>query len=81
MVVETGPVPGLGAMLDGLEVVRRLHAELPSTRSSWPVLILETALPVPTTAGMPYSRQTMAVWLMIPPTSVTGSSGASRSGT
>src|SRR6516162_6251543 len=26
---------------------------------------------VPVTAGSPYSRQTMAAWLMIPPTSVT----------
>ena len=30
-----------------------------------------TAFPVPTTAGMPYSRHTIAVWLMIPPTSDT----------
>ena len=30
-----------------------------------------TALPVPTTAGRPYSRQTIAVWLMTPPTSDT----------
>src|SRR5688572_22460839 len=45
--------------------------ELPSTRSIRPVVIVATAFPVPTTAGSPYSRQTIAVWLMIPPTSET----------
>ena len=43
----------------------------PSTRTRWPVRRVATALPVPTTAGIPYSRQTIAVWLMIPPTSDT----------
>jgi hypothetical protein len=32
----------------------------PSTRILWPSLIREVALPVPTTAGKPYSRATMA---------------------
>ena len=43
----------------------------PSTRTRWPVRRVATALPVPTTAGIPYSRQTIAVWLMMPPTSDT----------
>ena len=29
------------------------------------------AVPVPTTAGRPYSRETIAAWDMIPPMSVT----------
>jgi hypothetical protein len=37
----------------------------PSTRMRRPVLMVATALPVPITAGRPYSRQMMAVWLMI----------------
>ena len=43
----------------------------PSTRSRWPVLIRAVAVPVPTTAGSPYSRETIAAWDMIPPMSVT----------
>src|SRR5260370_40147358 len=44
---------------------------LPSTRNRWPVLTVLVPNAVPVTAGSPYSRQTMAAWLMIPPTSVT----------
>ena len=44
---------------------------LPSTRSSWPVLMVVEADPVPVTAGRPYSRQTIAAWLIMPPMSVT----------
>ena len=43
----------------------------PSTRIIMPVWMILVAWPVPTTAGMPYSRQTIAAWLMTPPTSVT----------
>src|ERR671937_2339683 len=43
----------------------------PSTRTDWPVLIAEVARPVPTTAGRPYSRQTIAACDITPPTSVT----------
>ena len=43
----------------------------PSTRIIWPVLIVDVAKPVPVTAGSPYSRQTMAAWLIMPPMSVT----------
>src|SRR6185312_854190 len=43
----------------------------PSTRIRWPSLIREVALPVPTTAGSPYSRATMAAWLIEPPMSET----------
>src|ERR1039457_322434 len=43
----------------------------PSTRSIIPVLMIFVACPVPTTAGRPYSRQTIAAWLITPPTSVT----------
>src|ERR1035437_5711543 len=45
--------------------------EEPSTRSIIPDLMIFVACPVPTTAGSPYSRQTIAAWLMTPPTSVT----------
>src|SRR5260221_2951570 len=65
------------------DVLRHLHGLIPvqynnvtmprppSTRIRWPSLIFEVALPVPTTAGSPYSRATMAAWLMEPPMSVT----------
>src|ERR1035437_3530771 len=43
----------------------------PSTRSIMPVLMIFVACPVPTTAGRPYSRHTIAAWLITPPTSVT----------
>src|SRR5256886_15453797 len=41
----------------------------PSTRMRWPSLIREVAFPVPTTAGRPNSRATMAAWLIEPPMS------------
>ena len=44
---------------------------VPSTRSRWPVLMVVDAEPVPVTAGRPYSRQTIAAWLIMPPMSVT----------
>src|SRR6516225_10221515 len=44
---------------------------LPSTRTRWPVLMFLVPNAVPVTAGSPYSRHTIAAWLMIPPTSVT----------
>ena len=44
---------------------------VPSTRSRWPVLMVVEAEPVPVTAGRPYSRQTIAAWLIMPPMSVT----------
>ena len=43
----------------------------PSTRSLCPVLMRWVAWPVPTTAGMPYSRATMAACDMVPPISDT----------
>src|SRR5215471_10512459 len=43
----------------------------PSTRMRWPSLIRCVAVPVPTTAGNPYSRATMAAWLIEPPMSET----------
>src|SRR5205085_3221761 len=43
----------------------------PSTRTRSPVLILLVAWPVPTTAGMPYSRATIAACDMVPPMSET----------
>ena len=43
----------------------------PSTRMRWPSLIREVAVPVPTTAGSPYSRATIAAWLIEPPMSDT----------
>ena len=44
---------------------------VPSTRIVWPVRICAVARPVPTTAGSPYSRQTIAACDMTPPMSVT----------
>ena len=43
----------------------------PSTRMRWPSLMRRVAVPVPTTAGRPYSRATMAAWLIEPPMSDT----------
>ena len=43
----------------------------PSTRMRWPSLMRDVAVPVPTTAGRPYSRATMAAWLIEPPMSDT----------
>ena len=43
----------------------------PSTRIIWPVRIWDVARPVPTTAGSPYSRHTIAACDITPPTSVT----------
>ncbi len=43
----------------------------PSTRIRWPSLIFCVAVPVPTTAGRPYSRATIAAWLIEPPMSDT----------
>jgi hypothetical protein len=43
----------------------------PSTRTRCPVLIRFVAWPVPTTAGIPYSRATMAACDMVPPMSET----------
>ena len=43
----------------------------PFTRMRWPVVMREVAVPVPTTAGSPYSRDTIAAWDVIPPMSVT----------
>ena len=44
---------------------------LPSTRTRIPVVMRCVANAVPVTAGSPYSRQTMAAWLIMPPESVT----------
>ncbi len=38
----------------------------PSTRTSWPLASRWVATPVPSTAGMPYSRATMELWLSGP---------------
>src|SRR5579863_2240703 len=43
----------------------------PSTRMRWPSLMRVVAVPVPTTAGRPNSRATMAAWLIEPPMSDT----------
>ena len=43
----------------------------PSTRIICPGLILLVAIPRPSTAGMPYSRATIAPWARILPRSVT----------
>ena len=45
--------------------------ELASTRRRSPVLMSFVPVPVPITAGNPYSRATIAAWHMIPPESST----------
>src|ERR1700684_1957514 len=52
---------------------------LPSTRSRCPVLIVLVPKAVPVTAGSPYSRQTMAAGLMMPPTARRGDLAEHRS--
>src|SRR5579859_3787040 len=52
----------------------------PSTSSIWPSRMMAVAEPVPTTAGMPYSRATMAQWLRMPPESVTMAATVAKSG-
>ena len=44
---------------------------LPSTSTRSPVWIVAVAKPTPTTAGSPYSREMIAVWAIMPPTSET----------
>src|SRR6478672_10160631 len=66
-----------GAHLGGPAGERLRHAmtwtipRSPSTRTRWPVLIRLVASPVPTTAGMPYSRATIAACDIEPPMSET----------
>src|ERR1700745_1020575 len=66
-----------GAHLGGPAGERLRHAmtwTIPRSRStppSWPVLIRLVASPVPTTAGMPYSRATIAACDIEPPMSET----------
>jgi hypothetical protein len=50
----------------GFSTARTLPA-LPSTSRSWPSRNLRVAVPVPTTAGNPYSLATTAQWLSTPP--------------
>src|SRR5919201_6291171 len=52
----------------------------PSTRMRSPVEMRAVALPVPTTAGMPYSRATIAAWDMIPPMSDTAAATLPNTG-
>ena len=51
-----------------------------STRSRSPVLIRFVAVPVPTTAGRPYSRATIAAWHMMPPESSTAAAILPKTG-
>ena len=56
---------------------------VPASPSTWmvcPFLIRLVATPVPSTAGMPYSRATMELWLKGPPTSVTTAEARAKSG-
>src|SRR5581483_415810 len=71
-------VAGVGAAELGQQAGVRHYASRtvttplePSTRIICPVLITAVARPVPTTAGSPYSRQTMAACDITPPMSVT----------
>jgi hypothetical protein len=52
----------------------------PSTSTSWPSWSSAVAFPVPTTAGMPYSRATSAQWLRMPPVSETTAAAVAKSG-
>src|ERR1700730_6200677 len=50
----------------------------PSTSTMSPSRMVAVALPVPTTAGIPYSRATMAQWDRTPPASVTIAAAAAN---
>ena len=52
----------------------------PSTVISWPLVMRCVALPVPITAGMPYSRATIEPWARMPPMSVTSPRAWAKSG-
>lgn len=52
----------------------------PSTVIVCPLVICRVALPVPSTAGMPYSRATIEPWLSGPPISVTTAEAIANSG-
>src|ERR687892_2855894 len=54
---------------------------LPSTVIVWPVLMTVVPMLVPTTAGTPHSRATIALWERIPPTSDTTAPARENSGT
>ena len=47
---------------------------------TWPLAIRRVATPVPSTAGMPYSRATIELWLSGPPMSVTTPEASANSG-
>src|SRR4028119_1145290 len=84
-----GEYPPCGACLDDLRVydlqlsfsgrMRTMPAS-PSTSIICPFLIVAVAAPVPTTAGMRYSRATTAQWLRMPPVSVTTAAAGARRG-
>jgi hypothetical protein len=63
-----------------VEGIRRTVPVSPSTSISWPSVICAVAFPVPTTAGMPYSRTTTAQWLRMPPVSETTAAAVAKSG-
>ena len=46
----------------------------------WPLVIRRVATAVPSTAGMPYSRATIELWLSGPPMSVTTAAAMANSG-
>ena len=67
------------AQLSFSERTRTMPAS-PSTSIICPFLIVAVAAPVPTTAGMRYSRATTALWLRMPPVSVTTAAAVAKSG-
>ena len=54
--------------------------ESPSTLMVWPDPIRVVAMPVPRTAGIPYSHATIEPWARMPPTSVTSPRAGENSG-
>src|ERR687890_270440 len=67
------------AQLSFSERTRTMPAS-PSTSTACPLFIVAVADPVPTTAGMRYSRATTAQWLRMPPVSVTTAAAVAKSG-
>ena len=66
-----GVLPQRDDLCCGHRTTRVTVPASPSTMTCWPLRSRSVAAPVPSTAGMPYSRATIELWLSGPPTSVT----------
>lgn len=71
-----GGLHAVGVKFGGITTCTR--PQLPSTCTTCPVLNAAVMPRTPMTAGMPYSRATIAPWEKIPPTSVTTAYGSTN---